>query len=67
MMTEGNPSIKNSRRQGAIGPASPIFRMTQANDDAKVVANGAAGYSCVSQGPTDEEHANKTCADCVYV
>ena len=41
-MTEGNPSTRKSRRQGAIGPDSPILRISHANVEAKVVARGAA-------------------------
>lgn len=41
-ITEGNPSTRKSRRQGAIGPDSPILRISHASVEAKVVARGAA-------------------------
>lgn len=42
IMTEGKPSSRNSSRHGAMGPPSATFRMSQASDEAKVVARGAA-------------------------
>lgn len=41
-MTDGKPSMRKRRRQGAMGPYSPNLRMTQAREDANVVASGAA-------------------------
>lgn len=43
--TEGNPSTRKSRRHGAIGPYSAKLMISQASEDAKVVASGAATHS----------------------
>lgn len=40
--TEGKPSTRKSRRQGAMGPSWPSLMMSQAREEAKVVASGAA-------------------------
>jgi hypothetical protein len=40
--TEGKPSIRKSRRQGAMGPDSASARISQAREEAKEVASGAA-------------------------
>jgi hypothetical protein len=40
--TEGKPSTMKRRRQGAMGLCSPSFVMSQAREEANVVAKGAA-------------------------
>ena len=40
--TEGKPSTRKSSRHGAMGLASPSLRTSQAREDAKLVARGAA-------------------------
>lgn len=42
-MTEGKPSIRKRRRQGAMGLNWPTLTMNHARVDAKLVARGAAG------------------------
>lgn len=41
-MTEGKPSMRKRRRQGAMGLSLPTLTMIQARVDAKLVARGAA-------------------------
>jgi hypothetical protein len=42
MRMEGKPSMRKSRRQEAMGPDSASLRISQAREDAKEVAKGAA-------------------------
>jgi hypothetical protein len=42
MRMEGKPSMRKSRRQEAMGPDSASLRISQAREEAKEVAKGAA-------------------------
>lgn len=50
--TEGKPSMRKRRRQGAMGLDSASLRISQARDEAKEVARGAA-VKCQSVGPAE--------------